>query len=33
MGKFLGKDFWTGRGVTQGYPAYPVIFNIATVMK
>ena len=27
-GKFLGKAFRTGRGVTQGNPAYPMIFNI-----
>ena len=27
-GTFLWKDFWTGRGVTQGNPASPMIFNI-----
>ena len=27
-GKFLGKDFWTSRGVTQGDPASPIVFNI-----
>ena len=26
--KFLGKDFWTGRGVTQGNSASPMILNI-----
>ena len=25
---FLGTAFGTGRGVTQGYPALPMIFNI-----
>ena len=28
MGKFLRKDFRTGRGVTQGDPVSPMIFNI-----
>ena len=28
MGKFLRKDFRTGRGVTQGEPASLMIFNI-----
>ena len=28
MGKFLGKYFRTGRGVTQGNPAPQMIFNI-----
>ena len=28
MGKFLGKAFWTGRGVTKGDPVFPLIFNI-----
>ena len=28
MGKFLGKEFWIGGGVTQGDPASPTIFNI-----
>ena len=27
-GKFLGKEFRTGRGLTQGEPASPMIFNI-----
>ena len=27
-GKFLGKEFRTGRGLTQGYPTSPMIFNI-----
>ena len=27
-GKFLGRSFGTGRGVTQGDPASPMIFNI-----
>ena len=27
-GKFLGGDFRTGRGVTQGNPASPIILNI-----
>ena len=26
--RFLGMDFGTGRGVTQGNPASPMIFNI-----
>ena len=26
--KFLGKDFQTGRGLTQVYPSSPIIFNI-----
>ena len=26
--RFLGMDFGTGRGVTQGYPVPPMIFNI-----
>ena len=26
--RFLGTPFGTGRGVTQGYPMYPMIFNI-----
>ena len=26
--RFLGKVFGTGRVVPQGYPAYPMIFNI-----
>ena len=28
MGKFLRKDFRTGRKVTQGEPESPMIFNI-----
>ena len=28
MDKFLGKDFWTGMGVTQVNPASSMIFNI-----
>ena len=28
MGKFLGKAFWVGKGVMQGNPASPMIFNI-----
>ena len=27
-GKFLGKKFRTGRGLTQGDSASPIIFNI-----
>ena len=27
-GKLLGKEFRTGRGLTQGKPASPMIFNI-----
>ena len=27
-GRFLGKVFVTGRGVTQGEPTYPMILNI-----
>ena len=27
-GKFLGQPFGTGWGVTQGDPAWPIIFNI-----
>ena len=27
-GKFFGKEFRTGRGLTQGYPASTMIFNI-----
>ena len=27
-GKFMGKEFGTGKGVTQVYPASPMIFNI-----
>ena len=27
-GKFLGKGFRTGRGLNQGEPASPMIFNI-----
>ena len=27
-GNCLRKEFCTGRGVTQGDPAYPMIFNI-----
>ena len=27
-GMFLGKSFGTGRGVMQGNPVYPIIFNI-----
>ena len=27
-GRFLGKTFGTGRGVTQGNPASPMIFHI-----
>ena len=26
-GKFLGKEFWTERGLMQGEPASPMIFN------
>ena len=29
LGKFLGKAFETGRGVKQGNPASPMIFNIS----
>ena len=28
LDKFLGKDFWTGMGVTQVNPASSMIFNI-----
>ena len=27
-GKFLGKEFRTGKELTQGDPAYPMIFSI-----
>ena len=27
-GKFYGRPFSTGRGVTQGDPVYPAIFNL-----
>ena len=26
--RFIGMAFGTGRGVTQGDPAYPMVFNI-----
>ena len=28
VGKCLGTELWKGRGVTQGDPTYPMIFNI-----
>ena len=28
LGKFLGKEFWTGRGLMQTDPVSPMIFNI-----
>ena len=27
-GKLLGKEFWTGRGLTHRDPTSPMIFNI-----
>ena len=27
-GKYYGRPFSTGRGVTQGDPVYPTLFNI-----
>ena len=32
VSKYLGTEFGTGRGVTQGNPASPMIFNIVVDM-
>ena len=32
-GKFLGKYFRKGRGLTQGYPTSPIIFKVDAVVR